>query len=84
MSVKRFENIRRMLRFDYKRTRPKRLKEDDLATFCHIWELFLANCQVNFTSNDCDTIDDQFVLLFFFFEIFNYKIRKMQLTMHGT
>ena len=59
MSINRIQDIRRMLRFDDKRIRAERLKEDHLAAFRHIWELFLANCRANFTSNDCVIIDEQ-------------------------
>ena len=50
-----------MLRFDNKRTRAEQLKEDYLEAFRHIWKLFLANRRVNFTLNDCFTIDEQLV-----------------------
>ena len=59
MSINRFEGIGRMLRFDDRRTRAERLKEDHLAAFRHMWELLLANRRENFTLKDCVTIDKQ-------------------------
>ena len=41
--VNRFENIRRHLRFDDKRTRAERLKQDKLAAFNYICGLFIQN-----------------------------------------
>ena len=59
MTINRFEDILRMLRFDDKRNRAERLREDHLAAFRHIWELFLVNCREKFALNDCVTIDEQ-------------------------
>ena len=42
MAVRRYEDIRRLLRFDDKRTRAETLKTDHLAAFSHIRELFLS------------------------------------------
>ena len=43
--INRFENIRRHLRFDDKRTREERLQQDKLAAFSYIWGLFIKNCK---------------------------------------
>ena len=43
MSVERFEDIRRLLRFDHKRTRKFRLQTDQMAAFRYIWDLFVSN-----------------------------------------
>ncbi|XP_062251398.1 uncharacterized protein LOC133960645 [Platichthys flesus] len=45
MSVGRFEDIRRTLRFDDKRTRAFRLETDHMAAFRYVWDLFLVNCR---------------------------------------
>lgn len=45
MSLERFEQLTRFLRFDDSRTRPMRLKDDKLAAFRYVWKLFLDNFQ---------------------------------------
>ena len=61
MAVRRYEDIRRLLRFDDKRTRAERLKTDHMAAFRHIWELFLSNCRTTFIPSECVTIDEQLI-----------------------
>ena len=61
MGVRRYKDIRRLLRFDNKRTRGERLKVDQLATFRHIWGLFLTSCRTTFILSECGTIDEQLV-----------------------
>ena len=61
MSVRRYEDIGRLLRFDDKRTRAERLKTDHMAAFRHIWELFLTRCRMTFIPSECVTIDEQLV-----------------------
>ena len=61
LGVNRFENIRRNLRFDNKRTRVKRLKQDKLAAFSCIWGLFIKNCKTQFSFGAYATIDEQLV-----------------------
>uniref|UniRef100_UPI00358F4BCF piggyBac transposable element-derived protein 4-like n=1 Tax=Myxine glutinosa TaxID=7769 RepID=UPI00358F4BCF len=61
MSIKRFEEIRRFLRFDDKRTRDLRLKTDHMAAFRYVWDLFLANCRKRFVPHECVTVDEQLV-----------------------
>ena len=56
-----FENRRRNLRFDYKRTRVERLKQDNLAAFSYIWGLFIENCRTQFSLGAYTTIDEQLV-----------------------
>ena len=59
--VKRFENIRRHLRFDYKRTWAKRMKQDKLAAFNYIWGLFIQNCEIQFSLGAYTTVEEQLV-----------------------
>ena len=59
--VNRFENIRRNLRFDDKRTRVERLKQHKLAAFSYIWGLFINNCKTQFSLGAYTTIDKQLV-----------------------
>lgn len=60
-SVNRFEDIRRALRFDDKRTREARSKSDNMALFRYIWELFIENCRQRMHPNETMTIDEQLV-----------------------
>ena len=59
--VNRFENIGRHLRFDDKRTRAERLKQDKLAAFNYIWGLFIQNCKTKFSLGAYTTVDKQLV-----------------------
>lgn len=61
MSVGRFEDICRILRFDDKRTRAVHLETDHMAAFRYIWDLFLVNCRQRFIPSDCVTVDEQLV-----------------------
>ena len=61
MAVRRYENIRRLFRFDDKQTRAERLKIDHMAAFRHIWEMFLTSCRTTFISSECVTINKQLV-----------------------
>lgn len=61
MSIGRFEDIRRLLRFDDKRTRASRLETNHMTTFRYIWDLFLVNCRQKFIPSDCVTVDEQLV-----------------------
>ena len=61
MSVERFEDIRRFLRFDDKRTREFRLQTDHMAAFRYIWKLFISNCKKWYSPHECVTIDEQLV-----------------------
>ncbi|XP_056890875.1 uncharacterized protein LOC130526891 [Takifugu flavidus] len=61
MGVGRYENIRRFLRFDDRRTRALRLETDHMAAFRYVWECFLDNCRRRFIPSDCVTIDEQLV-----------------------
>ena len=61
MSVERFEDIRRFLRFDDKRTREFRLQTDHMAAFRYIWDLFISNCKKWYSPHECVTIDEQLV-----------------------
>ena len=61
MAVGRYEDIRKLLRLDDKRTRVERLKTDHMAAFRHIWELFLTRCRTTFIPSECMTIDEQLV-----------------------
>ena len=59
--INRFENIRRHLQFDDKRTRAERQKQDKLAAFSYIWGLFIKNCKTQFFLGPYTTIDEQLV-----------------------
>lgn len=61
MSVNRFEDIRRFLRFDDKRTRNQRLETDKLAPISYIWNLFLIQCKTIMVPKLNVTIDEQLV-----------------------
>lgn len=61
MSVGRFENIKRFLRFDDKRTRNYRIESDKLAPISHIWNLFLHQCRTVMIPQTNLTIDEQLV-----------------------
>ncbi|KAE8289464.1 hypothetical protein D5F01_LYC11165 [Larimichthys crocea] len=61
MGLKRYEDIRRVIRFDDKRTRALRLETDHMAAFRYVWDCFLANCRRQFIPSDCVTIDEQLV-----------------------
>ena len=61
MGVHRYEDIRRLIRFDDKRTRAVRLETDHMAAFRYVWDCFLANCKRVFVPSDCVTIDEQLV-----------------------
>ena len=62
MSKERFEDIRRFLRFDDKRTREFRLQTDQMAAFRFIRDLFTSNCTKWYCSHECVIIDEQLVL----------------------
>lgn len=61
MGLRRYEDIRRVLRFDDKRTRALRMETDHMAAFKYVWDCFLANCRRGFIPRDCVTIDEQLV-----------------------
>lgn len=61
MSVNRFEDIRKALRFDDKRTRSVRLQTDKLAPISYVWNLFLDNCRKVIIPSEFVTIDEQLV-----------------------
>lgn len=61
MSIKRYEDIRRVIRFDDKRTRALRQETDHMAAFRYVWDCFLDNCRRRFIPSDCVTIDEQLV-----------------------
>ena len=49
------------LRFDDKRTRAERLKQDKLAACNYIWSLFVQNCKTQFSLGAFTTVDEQLV-----------------------
>lgn len=61
MSLARFEQITRFIRFDDTRTRPARLQSDKLAAFRHVWSLFQKNLSEHFIPSKEITIDEQLV-----------------------
>jgi len=59
MSEKRFSFIGARLRFDDKSTRAERRTVDVLAPIRELWDLFIGNCQKNYTPGNNLTIDEQ-------------------------
>ena len=59
MSVVRYDDIRRYLRLDDKRTRVFREATDHLAAFWSVRDLFLENCRGRLIPSDCVTVDEQ-------------------------
>ncbi|XP_036344164.1 piggyBac transposable element-derived protein 4-like [Rhagoletis pomonella] len=59
MSLHRFEQLCRFLRFDDSRTRAERLRHDKLAPIRHVWTLFLANLTIPFIPSKELTVDEQ-------------------------
>ena len=57
----RFENTRCHIRFDDKRTRVARLKQDKLAAFGFVWELLIENCTTPYNLGAYTTVDEQLV-----------------------
>ena len=62
MSLQRMQQLLRFLRFDNYQTRAKRLKEDKLAAFRDVWNMFLANIKEPYKPSSHITIDEQLVL----------------------
>lgn len=62
MSLKRFEQLTRYLRFDDSRTRLARLQADKLAPFRHIWTLFLRILNTAFKPSLELCIDEQLLV----------------------
>ncbi|XP_047104929.1 piggyBac transposable element-derived protein 3-like [Schistocerca piceifrons] len=61
MSVNRFEDIRRMIRFDDRHTREARSADEKLAAVHYVGELFLDKCINRIIPNDSLTVDEQLV-----------------------
>ena len=59
--VNRFENVRCHLRFNNKRTRAERVRQDKLAAFNYIWGLFIQICKTQFSLGAYTTVDEQLV-----------------------
>ncbi|XP_071645715.1 piggyBac transposable element-derived protein 4-like [Temnothorax longispinosus] len=59
MNVRRFEFISARLRFDDKTTRAERRRTDGLAAVREIWDIFINNCQTNYTPSEFLTVDEQ-------------------------
>ena len=59
--INKFENKRRHLRFNDKRTRNERLKHDKLAAISYIWRWFIDNCKFQFFLGAYTTVDEQLV-----------------------
>ena len=59
MSINRFEDIRKIIRFDDKRTREARAIDDKLAPIRYIWDLFIGNCRTKMVPEEFLTIDEQ-------------------------
>ncbi|XP_055909201.1 piggyBac transposable element-derived protein 4-like [Eupeodes corollae] len=61
MSLERFEQIRRFIRFDDGRTRVFRLQTDKMAAFRYIWNLFQENLVEFYEPSKELTVDEQLV-----------------------
>ncbi|XP_069823913.1 piggyBac transposable element-derived protein 4-like [Dendropsophus ebraccatus] len=61
MSVDRYEEIRRHIRFDDKRTRALRFETDKLAPISYIWNIFIKNCTKLYNPSANVTVDEQLV-----------------------
>lgn len=59
MSLERFEQIIRFLRFDDTQTRPARLQSDKLASIRCVWSLFLENLNSNYQPSKELCIEEQ-------------------------
>lgn len=59
MAVNRFENIRRFIRFDDRRTRSTRLETDKFTYVRYVWELFVKQCRTVMVPELDVTIDEQ-------------------------
>lgn len=59
MNLNRFENIRRFVRFDDKRTGAARQETDKFAAIRYIWDLFIQQCKTVMVPNINVTIDEQ-------------------------
>lgn len=59
MSLQRFEQLCRFIRFNNSATRPDRLKSDKLAPIRHVWTLFIMNIPRPFAVSKDFTIDEQ-------------------------
>ena len=57
----RFENIRCHIKFDDKRARVARLKQDKLVAFSFVWELFIENCKTQYNLRTNTTVNKQLV-----------------------
>ncbi|XP_071634383.1 piggyBac transposable element-derived protein 4-like isoform X1 [Temnothorax longispinosus] len=58
MNVRRFEFIADRIRFDDKTTRAERKQTDGLAAVREIWDIFINNCQTNYTPSEFLTVDE--------------------------
>ncbi|XP_047099197.1 piggyBac transposable element-derived protein 4-like [Schistocerca piceifrons] len=61
MSVNRFEDTRKMVRFDDRHTHESRSADDKLAGVHYVWELFLDKCRNRMIPTDLLTADEQLV-----------------------
>lgn len=59
MSKERFHFISCRIRFDDKTTRAERRAIDNLAPVREIWDIFIKNCELNYSPSECLTIGEQ-------------------------
>ena len=59
MSRNRYHSIMKYLRFDDKKTRKERGKDDKFLLIREVWDQFIYNCRRSFTPARCLTIDEQ-------------------------
>lgn len=61
MSLRRFQNISRVLRFDDKSDRADRRARDKLAPIRVLWDKWANNLKILYNPNECVTVDEQLV-----------------------
>ncbi|UYV79467.1 hypothetical protein LAZ67_17002717 [Cordylochernes scorpioides] len=59
MSENRFRFLLRVIRFDDKATRNKRLRQDKLAAVRLILDIYVKNCQKHYSSSEYITVDEK-------------------------
>lgn len=61
MSLERFEQLSRFMRFDDSRTRLARLQQNKLAPILHVWTQFLKNLTLDYVPSLEQCVDEQLV-----------------------
>ena len=61
MTLRRFQNIGRVIRFDKKSDRAERRQRDKLAPIRHFWDRWECNLRKLYNPGACTTVDEQLV-----------------------